>query len=108
MAIITNSSTSYNIKASGVEEDVLDIKDFITDITPTETPFLTGAGTRDVSNTTFDWMVDSLSAVDTTPTIEGETITAAAASLSTRKTNIVQSLRSEAKMQGVNRKLTRT
>lgn len=90
MAIITNSSTSYNIKASGVEEDVLDIKDFITDISPTETPFLTGAGSRDVSNTTFDWMVDSLSAVDTTPTIEGETITAAAASLSTRKTNIVQ------------------
>jgi len=90
MAIVTNASTSYNIKASGVEEDVIDIKDFVIDISPTDTPFMTAVGTRNVSNTVFDWIVDSLSAVSTTPTIEGETISASAASLSTRKTNIVQ------------------
>ncbi len=32
MAIVTNASTSYAIKASGVEEDVIDIKDIIYDI----------------------------------------------------------------------------
>jgi len=90
MAIVTNASTSYAIKASGVEEDVIDIKDIIYDISPTETPFINSVGTRNVSNTVFEWMVESLSATDTTVTIEGETISAAAASLSTRKTNICQ------------------
>ena len=51
MAIVTNASTSYAIKASGVEEDVIDIKDIIYDISPTETPFINSVGTRNVTNT---------------------------------------------------------
>jgi hypothetical protein len=51
MALLTNASTSYDIKTSGTEEDVIDIKEIVYNISPTETPFVNSVGTRNVSNT---------------------------------------------------------
>jgi hypothetical protein len=90
MALLTNASTSYDIKTSGTEEDVIDIKDIVYNISPTETPFVNSVGTRNVSNTVFEWITEELSATSTTTDLEGDAISAAAASLTTRNSNVCQ------------------
>ncbi len=90
MALLTNASTSYDIKASGTEEDVIDIKEIVYNISPTETPFVNSVGTRNVSNTVFEWITEELSATSTTTDLEGDAISAAAASLTTRNSNVCQ------------------
>ncbi len=90
MALLTNASTSYDIKTSGTEEDVIDIKEIVYNISPTETPFVNSVGTRNVTNTVFEWITEELSAVDTTVDLEGNVISAAAASLTTRNSNVCQ------------------
>jgi len=90
MALLTNASTSYDIKTSGTEEDVIDIKEIVYNISPTETPFVNSVGTRNVSNTVFEWITEELSATSTTTDLEGDAISAAAASLTTRNSNVCQ------------------
>jgi hypothetical protein len=90
MALLTNASTSYDVKASGTEEDVIDIKEIVYSISPTETPFVNSVGTRNVTNTVFEWITEELSATSTTTDLEGEAISAAAASLTTRNSNVCQ------------------
>ena len=74
MALLTNASTSYDIKTSGTEEDVIDIKEIVYNISPTETPFVNSVGTRNVSNTVFEWITEELSATSTTTDLEGNTL----------------------------------
>ncbi len=90
MALLTNASTSYNVKAAGTEEDVIDIKEIVYNISPTETPFVNSVGTRNVTNTIFEWITEELSDVSTTTDLEGDEISAAAASLTTRNSNVCQ------------------
>lgn len=90
MALLTNASTSYDIKTAGTEEDVIDIKEIVYNISPTETPFVNSVGTRNVSNTVFEWITEELSATSTTTDLEGDAISAAAASLTTRNSNVCQ------------------
>jgi len=47
-------------------------------------------GTRNVSNTVFEWITEELSATSTTTDLEGDAISAAAASLTTRNSNVCQ------------------
>lgn len=90
MAIKTNTYTSYSVK--GAREDLSDV---ISMISPTDTPFLTMIGKGEkVSNTLFEWQVDSLDAVDTgNAQLEGEDYdsgTLAASTPTTRMQNYVQ------------------
>jgi hypothetical protein len=67
MAVVSNTFTTYDAK--GIRED---LSDLIADISPTQTPFQSNVGTRDASNTYFEWQTDSLAAASATPVVEGQ------------------------------------
>ena len=87
MAKVTNAFDTFT--AIGQRED---LSDTIYNISPEETPFVTNAGKRSVSNTKFEWQIESLPAVSTTAQLEGDSISAAAANNTTRLSNITQIL----------------
>ena len=67
MAVVTNTFLTYDAK--GIRED---LSDLIADISPTQTPFQSNIGTRDASNTYFEWQTDSLATASATPVVEGQ------------------------------------
>ena len=69
MAILTNETTKYDI--SGIRES---LADFIFNISPTDTPFLSNAGRVDVTQPVFTWQKDSLAAAAANAQIEGDAI----------------------------------
>jgi hypothetical protein len=73
MAAITNTYTTSATK--GIREDLSNI---ISNISPTETPFTSNAGTRARAKQTFyEWQLDSLAAADNANAqVEGDDITA--------------------------------
>jgi len=74
MAIATNTRTTYD--AIGIREDLSNI---IYNISPMETPFLSGAGKGSCDNTLFEWQTDSLVAAATNQKLEGDNDMAALA-----------------------------
>ena len=56
----------------GIREDLADI---IYNISPTETPFMSGVGKTKATNTLHQWQTDALSAVAANAQAEGATIT---------------------------------
>ena len=58
--------TSY--EQVGIKEDVSDI---ITDITPTDTPFVSAIKTQKVNNRTYQYQTDALAAAGANAQIEG-------------------------------------
>ncbi len=87
MAKVTHAFDTFT--AIGQRED---LSDTIYNISPEETPFVTNAGKRSVSNTKYEWSIESLPSVSTTAVIEGETISATAANNTTRLSNLTQIL----------------
>ena len=91
MALISGATTSYTRSTSPnnvIEEDVSDI---IYNISPTDTPFMEMVGTREVGNTNFEWLLESLPAPDsTTAVIEGNDFQADTAINQTRTSNVCQ------------------
>lgn len=82
----TNSFSTYD--AVGIRED---LSDFIYDVSPTETPFLTMCKKVKASNTNHEWQTDSLaSASATNAVIEGDDATTDASSSTTRLGNYTQ------------------
>lgn len=68
MAIPTNSLVSYS--TVGIRED---LKDFIANISPKDTPFTNRAGKTKANNTFFEWQTDTLAAASATNRqIEGD------------------------------------
>jgi len=69
MAIKTNTYLQYDVK--GTREE---LSDLISNISPTDTPFMTSAGKGDkVDNTFFEWQTDALATPDlTNAKLEGE------------------------------------
>ena len=67
MAIATNTRTTYG--AIGIREDLSNI---IYNISPMETPFLSGAGKGTCDNTLFEWQTDSLATAATNQKLEGD------------------------------------
>lgn len=69
MAIKTNTYLQYDVK--GTREE---LSDLISNISPTDTPFLTSAGKGDkVDNTFFEWQTDALATPDlANAKLEGE------------------------------------
>ena len=86
MAIATNTRTTYG--AIGKREDLSNI---IYNISPMETPFLSGAGKGSIDNTLFEWQTDSLAAAAANQQIEGnDAMAALAVAEPTRLTNYAQ------------------
>ena len=57
MALITNAFTTHSDGAKGIREDLSDV---IYNISPEETPFVTMAGKRSVSNVLFEHQTEAL------------------------------------------------
>lgn len=85
MAIPTNTFTKYD--AIGIREDLSDV---ISNISPTDTPFLSNIKTTSCNSTQFDWQTDSLAAAASNANIEGDDTTAAAVAPTVRYVNYTQ------------------
>lgn len=70
MAIVTNTFTSYD--AIGIREQLSDI---ITNIAPTQTPFLSMCKKGKATNSYFEWQTDTLASAANNAQIEGNDIT---------------------------------
>lgn len=90
--------TSYD--SVGVKEQIDDV---ISDITPTETPFLSSIGTDKVtSKGEFKWQEDALRAAATNAKLEGFTASDVTLSPTTYRTNVTQILSETIKVSGSN------
>ena len=67
MAIPANTRETYG--GVGIREDLSNI---IYNISPVDTPFMSGIGTGTASNTLFEWQTDSLVAAAANRRVEGE------------------------------------
>lgn len=68
MAVNANANKTFDLTT--IRED---LQDALTSISPTETPFMSAIGTRDVNNTYFEWPVVDLAAPDSANRVlEGE------------------------------------
>lgn len=68
MGVTANTNETYDV--STIRED---LQDALVSISPTETPFMTSVGRRNVTNTYFEWPVIELAAASTSNVvIEGE------------------------------------
>ena len=86
MAIATNTRTTYG--AIGIREDLSNI---IYNISPMDTPFLSGVGKGSADNTLFEWQTDSLTAAAANQQLEGDdSMSALAVSEPVRLTNYCQ------------------
>ena len=89
MALIsTNAFTSYDSTDKAMKEDV---ENAIFNIDPTETMMLSTASRRDVGNTKFEWMTESLpTSASTNKQLEGNAVSYDATTNVTRNTNNCQ------------------
>lgn len=86
MTLVTNALTTYT--AIGNREDLTNA---IYMISPTTTPFQSGIGRTNVTSTLHEWQTDSLATVSTSNAqLQGNTVTATAANVTTRAQNRTQ------------------
>lgn len=85
MAQPTNTYDSYDMV--GIRED---LSDFISDVSPEETPFYTKCGKTKATNTYHEWQTDSLRAPAANVNVEGDDTTPTAISPTTRLGNYTQ------------------
>jgi hypothetical protein len=89
MAIVTNTFTSFDAK--GIREELSDV---INMISPEDVPLQSNIGSKNVSNTYFEWQHDSLAATDKTARIDGDDVSSFdSTSATTRVGNYTQILR---------------
>jgi len=85
MTKVVHAFDTYDAK--GIREDISSV---IYNISPEETPFVSMAGKRSVSNTLFEHQTEALPTVATTAQLEGDTIAATAANNTVRNSNQCQ------------------
>lgn len=86
MGLVSGTATRYDM--TGLREDLSDI---IYDISPTETPFVSGASRESVDQTLFEWQTDSLAAADTgNAQLEGDDASFSTPAATTRVGNYTQ------------------
>ena len=93
MAIVTDGGSTYvQGGATGVgRQNREDLQDFITNISPTETPFISGIGQTTAKAVLHEWLSHSLAAASATAVaIEGDEATLIAGTTLTRTTNFTQ------------------
>jgi len=95
MAVPTNTYLTFS--AVGNREDLLDK---ITNISPTDTPFTTMAGTATAAGVFHEWQTDALAAAAQNAQLQGDDVTFAAASPTTRVGNRTQISRKEVIVSG--------
>ena len=95
MAKVTNSFTTYDSTA-----DREDLSNFIYNISPSDTPFMSAIGRRNVNNVTFDYQTESLPAVSTTAEVEGFELSRSAATATVRQSGICQIMKVDATVTG--------
>lgn len=100
MAIVGQTVISYS--TIGNREDLADV---IYDISPTETPFLSGAQKRTATSTYHEWQTDALDAAANNAQVEGDEATANTLSPSTRVGNYTQISRKVVIVSGTARKI---
>ncbi len=83
----------------GIREDLADI---IYNISPTETPFMSGVGKTKATNTLHQWQTDALSAVAANAQAEGATITYPTISPTTKLGNYTQISSKSVQLSGTN------
>lgn len=93
---VSNSYKTYDAKANRE-----DLSDAIYNIDPYDTPFVTTAGTRNVSNVTFDWQTESLKDVDTNNAmVEGFELSRSQSQPTERVSNVAQISKRDATVSG--------
>jgi hypothetical protein len=96
MSTVTNAFSTY--AAKGNREDLSDI---IYNIDPTDTPFISAIGRRNVSNVTFDWQTEQLPAIDpANAQLEGFDLARSAATPTVRLSNVCQISKRDATVSG--------
>src|SRR5687768_5190486 len=95
MAVPTNTLLTFS--AVGNREDLLDR---ITNISPTDTPFTTMAGTATANATFHEWQTDALAAAAQNAQLQGDDVTFAAATPTSRIGNRTQISRKEVIVSG--------
>jgi len=104
MAQISNTLLSYDTRA--VSEHPEDVSSQIYNIDPADTPVVSLAGTRKVSNTLFEWLTEDLTAASAgTPEVEGFETTRASSEVTNRLNNYVQILTRNATVSGTQQAL---
>jgi hypothetical protein len=73
--------------SEGIREDLIDV---IYDISPTDTPFVSNAGSGSSKGTFHEWQEDRLAAVEDNPVVEGANATQAALTPTVRHGNYCQ------------------
>lgn len=81
----TNTYDRYDLV--GVREELSDV---ISNISPTDTPFMSNIGKSSADNTQFDWQTDVLDAPGTNAHVEGDDTTAGAVTPTVRYINYTQ------------------
>ena len=102
MTIATNTFTTYSAK--GIREDLSNV---IYNISPEETPFVSNIGRGTISNTTFDWMTDSLAAAAANAQLEGDETSYDAVTATTRLQNYAQISRKSVIISGTEEKVNK-
>lgn len=96
MAKVTNAYQTYD--ATSNREDLSDI---IYNIDPTDTPFVSSIGRRNVSNITFDWQTEELPQVDgDNAQIEGFELSRSTSTPTVRLSNVCQISKRDATVSG--------
>lgn len=85
MAKVAEAFTTYDARAN--REDLSDI---IYNIAPFDTPMMTMAGRRNVSNIVYDWQTETLPSVDVTSDLEGFELAREASQPTVRQSNVCQ------------------
>ena len=80
-------ATLLTYDTTGIREDLSDI---IYNISPTDTPFMSGIGKTKATNTHYQWQTDTLGAVAANAKAEGASISYPTLSSSTKKGNYTQ------------------
>jgi hypothetical protein len=97
MAATIAASKVYDLSGGALRED---LRDIIYDISPTETPFMSGIGRGKANSTTHEWLTDALTAAAKNAAIEGDAFTAVARTLPARLKNYTQIARKDYEVTG--------
>ena len=80
-------ATYQTYQTVGIREDLADI---IYNISPTETPFMSGVAKNKATNTTHQWQTDALADVAANAAVEGDDISYATLAATAKETNYTQ------------------
>jgi len=83
MAKVTNAFDTYSAQA-----DREDLSNIIYNISPTQTPFMSSIGKRNIKNVVFDWQTENLPTPSAAGQLEGFTLARSTSTATTRASNV--------------------